>query len=312
MNKMELMTAAAKSFNKMSFTLKKYSPEIFVVVGVIGTVASAVLACRATTKISEILDKTKEDLDQIHSANEEDAMVESHTPEMAKKDLALVYVQTGVKLVKLYAPSVILGTLSVASILTSHNILGKRNAALAAAFATVNTGFQEYRNRVVERYGETADYELKHNIRQQKIEEVVTDENGKQKKVKKTVSVTDVPDTESDYSRIFAEGYTLCWDDFDGYNESLINAQQNYANDILVSRGHIFLNEVYDMLGFEHSKAGQIVGWVYNIHEPNGDNYVQFIKKEVYIPEEIDGETTYRPVTLIDFNVDGNILDLIQ
>jgi hypothetical protein len=133
MKKTELMTTVNSSFNKMGFKLKKHSPEILVVAGVVGTVVSAVMACKATTKASVILEKAKEDINSIHDCAANEEFVEEYTPEDVKKDLSIVYVQTGIKLAKLYAPAVALGALSIGSILASNNILRKRNVALAAA-----------------------------------------------------------------------------------------------------------------------------------------------------------------------------------
>lgn len=43
-----------------------------------------------------------------------------------------------------------------------------------------------------------------------------------------------------------------------------LRRQQDYANEMLKARGHLFLNEVYDLLDIPRSKAGQVVGWVYD------------------------------------------------
>lgn len=309
-------TAIISKFNgtigKVGFKFKKYSPEILVVSGIVGVVASAVMACKATTKVSTILEDTKDSVEKIHECENNKELVESgeYTYEDAKKDLAITYVQTGVKLVKLYAPSIALGVLSITSILASNNILRKRNVALAAAYATVDKSFKEYRNRVIERFGETVDRELKYNIKAKKIEEVVKDEGtGKEKKVKKTVEIGD-PNTYSDYARFFDDG-CKGWEKDSEYNLMFLRAQQQYANDLLRSRGHLFLNEVYDMLGIPRTKAGQVVGWVYNKDNPVGDNYVDFglydINREV-VRNFVNG---YERTILLDFNVDGNIWDLI-
>ena len=308
MKKTELMTTASSSFNKIGFKLKKHSPEILVVAGVIGTVASAVVACRATTKVSEILEKTKEDIDSIHDCVANESLAEEYTPEDAKKDLAIVYIQTGVKLTKLYAPAVALGVLSLGSILASNNILRQRNVALAAAYATVDRGFKEYRNRVVERFGEEVERELRHNIKAQKIDKIIVDENGKEKKIKETVSVASDPNTYSDYARFFDDGCTG-WEKDSEYNLMFLRAQQQYANDKLRANGRLFLNEVYDMLGIPRTKAGQVVGWVYDTKNPVGDNYVDFGIYDVHREKVRDFVNGYERTILLDFNVDGNIWD---
>lgn len=310
MKKTELMTTVSSSFNKMGFKLKKHSPEILVVAGVIGTVASAVMACKATTKVSEILEKTKEDIDSIHDCAANESLEDEYTPEDAKKDLAIVYIQTGVKLTKLYAPAVALGVLSLGSILASNNILRKRNVALAAAYATVDKGFKEYRNRVVERFGEEVERELRHNIKAKKIDTIVVDENGKEKKVKETIQVADELNAYSDYARFFDDG-CKGWEKDSEYNLMFVKAQQQYANDLLKANGHLFLNEVYDMLGIPRTKAGQVVGWVYNNENPVGDNYVDFGIYDLHREKVRDFVNGYERTILLDFNVDGNIWDLM-
>ena len=310
MKKTELMTTVSSSFNKMGFKLKKHSPEILVVAGVIGTVASAVMACKATTKVSDILEKTKEDIDSIHDCAANESLADEYTPEDTKKDLAIVYIQTGVKLTKLYAPAVALGVLSLGSILASNNILRQRNVALAAAYATVDKGFKEYRNRVVERFGEEVERELRHNIKAKKIEKIVVGEDGKEKKVKETVQVASDPNTYSDYARFFDDGCTG-WEKDSEYNLMFLRAQQQYANDKLRANGHLFLNEVYDMLGIPRTKAGQVVGWVYNTENPVGDNYVDFGTYDMHREVVRNFVNGYERTILLDFNVDGNIWDLM-
>jgi len=310
MKKTELMTTVSSSFNKMSFKLKKYSPEILVVAGVVGTVVSAVMACKATTKVSDILEKTKEDINSIHNCAANESLAEEYTPEDVKKDLAIVYVQTGVKLAKLYAPAVALGALSLGSILASNNILRQRNIALAAAYATVDKGFKEYRNRVVERFGEEVERELRHNIKAKKIEKIVVGEDGKEKKVKETIQVAEDPNTYSDYARFFDDGCTG-WEKDSEYNLMFLRAQQQYANDKLRANGRLFLNEVYDMLGIPRTKAGQVVGWVYNTKNPIGDNYIDFGMYDMHREVVRNFVNGYERTILLDFNVDGNIWDLM-
>ena len=312
MKKTEIMNKLTRSFHKTSFQLKKHSPEILIVAGVVGTVASAVMACKATTRLSEILDESKETLDIIHQGIEDGHIRGCEYPEeLGKKDITLTYVQTGVKLVKLYAPSVALGALSLTCIISSNNILRKRNVALAAAYATVDKGFKEYRGRVIERFGKELDRELKYNIKAKEIEETVVDEDGKEKKVKKTISVAD-PNVNSDYARFFDE-YCTGWDKDAEYNLMFLKSQQAHANDILKTRGHLFLNEVYDMLGIPRSKAGNIVGWVYDESEDHaGDNFVDFGIYDLYDEQKRNFVNGYERSILLDFNVDGDIWSLMQ
>ena len=165
MNKPAIMNNLTRTINKIGFQVKKHSPEILVAVGVVGTVTSTVMACKATLKVNDILDETKDTIDKIHECAENPDMADNYSIEDSKKDLTTVYIQTGVKLAKLYAPAVTLGVLSVGCIVKSNNILTKRNAALAAAYTAVDKSFKEYRGRVVERFGTGLDRELKYDIK---------------------------------------------------------------------------------------------------------------------------------------------------
>ena len=310
MKKAEIMNNVTRTFNRAGLKLKKYSPEIFVGVGIVGVVASAVMVCKATTKIADVLAEQKENIERTKDYVEEHGYSEKYTEEDHKKDLTIFYSRSAVDLVKLYAPSVILGTVSIAMIVNGHRILRKRNVALAAAYATVEKGFKEYRGRVIERFGEELDKELKYNIKAKEVEEVVKDEEtGEEKIVKKTVNVAD-PNLYSDYARFFDDGCTG-WTKDPEYNLMFLKDQQRYANDLLQSKGHLFLNEVYDMLGIPRTKAGQAVGWIYDEVHPVGDNFVDFGLTDIHNARVRDFVNGYERTILLDFNVDGSILDMI-
>lgn len=308
-----IVKSATTTFNKFAFKAKKHSPEILMVTGIVGAVGSGILACKATLKVNDILDETKETVDKIHGVLEnEKVSEEDYSIEDSKKDLAVVYAQTGWKFVKLYAPSVTLGALSIVSILASNNILRKRSVALAAAYTAIDQSFKDYRGRVVERFGEAVDRELKYKLKAKKItEKVLDEETGKEKKVKKEIAViNEGVEGYSDYARFFDDGCDG-WEKDAELNLYFLRTQQQYANDLLVSRGHLFLNEVYDMLGIPRTKAGQVVGWVYNQNNPVGDNYVDFGIYDISKQEKRDFVNGYERSILLDFNVDGPIYDLI-
>ena len=309
MNKTEIMANLTRTFNRTGLKLKKHSPEILLAAGVVGVVASGVMACKATLKVEEIVDDAKHKIDMIHEVSADPAMAEKYTEEDSKKDLAIVYTQTAVKFIKLYGPSVALAGVSIGCMIGSNRILNKRNVALAAAYATVDKGFKEYRGRVIERFGKELDKELKYGIKAKEIEEVSVDEKGKEVSTKSTVEVMD-PNSYSPYSIIFDDGNTG-WDPDPELTKYFLIQQQNWANDRLKAKGHLFLNEVYDMLGAKRTKAGAQVGWVYDEKNPVGDNYVDFGIFDIYNPKSRDFVNGYEKVIVLDFNVDGVILDLI-
>lgn len=307
----EMMNAITRKFNRVGFKFKKHSPEILVVAGVVGGVVSAVMACKATTKAGDIIEDTKSQLDIIHKGMEEGQIHNvEYTQKDGQKDLAIVYTQTAVKFIKLYGPSVALGTASIIAILAGHNITRKRNVALTAANATIMNSFKEYRSRLVERFGEELDRELKYNIKSEEVTETVTNEDGTETEVKRTINVVD-PNTISDYARVYDDGNTG-WSKSPELNLAFLKAQQNYFNDLLHTRGHVFLNEVYDALGFPRTQAGQVVGWVYDEENPIGDNFIDFGIYDINDPAKVRFVNGQERSIILDFNVDGIVYDLIN
>lgn len=310
MKNFELMNSVTRSINCVGFQLKKHSPEILVVVGIVGAVTSAVMACKATTKANDILNDAKTQVDKVHKVLEDEAISpEMYSEEDSKKDLAIIYAKTGLDFVRLYGPSVLLGAVSIASILASNNILRKRNIALAAAYTAVDTGFKEYRGRLIERFGKELDKELKYNIKSETVQETVIDEKGNEQTVDKVVEVAN-PNVYSDYARCFDDG-CKGWTKDPELNLVFLKQMQQYANDKLRAKGHLFLNEVYDMLGFPRSRAGQIVGWIYDEKNKVGDNFVDFGIYDATKQPNRDFVNGYERVIWLDFNVDGPIWNLI-
>lgn len=303
----ELTTTTTRAFNKIGFQLKKHSPEILVITGVVGAVVSAVMACKATTKATDILEKSKESIDAIHEVAENPEFADKYTKEDAQKDLTITYAKTGLEFVKLYGPSVALGAASVTSILVGHNILRKRNLALAAAYQIVDTGFKQYRGRVVERFGEQLDKELRYDIKAKEIEETVVDKKGKEKTVTKTIEVADPVSAMSPYTFCFDET-SNCWERDAETNKFFLARQQDYANDKLKARGYMFLNEVLDMVGIPRCRAGQTVGWIYDKDNPIGDNFIDFGILNIQCEANRAFMNGLEKSIWLNFNVDGDIL----
>lgn len=309
----ELTSMATRAIHKAGFQLKKHSPEILVVTGIVGTVASTVLACKATTKLHAVLDDTKEKIDMFHQGAEDgqvksvvdgEIVVVNYTEEDCTRDISLTYAKTGVEIAKLYGPAVVVGAASIASILVGYNILHKRTLAYAAAYTAADTTLKEYRGRVIERFGEKLDKELLYNIKTKEIEETVVNEDGSETTVKKTVEVAEsVP----------AQGfYSFCFDETaDGWvrdaerNKYFLKVQQDYANELLRARGYVFLNEVLDMLGIQRTPAGQSVGWVLNSEK--GDGYIDFGVFDIRCEANRRFVNCLEKSVWLNFNVDGDI-----
>lgn len=305
MNMQLMKTTAIRVFGRSSLILRKYSPEILTGVGIIGIVSSAVMACRATLKVEYILDDLAEVKDHMEMAKE---INDEYDDAAEKHDLIVVYTRTAVEFIKLYGPAVSLGIGSIGCILAAHGIMHKRNVALMAAYKAVEESFTNYRRRVVEEYGAAKDHMFRNGIYAEEVTETETDADGKKVKVKKTNELLD-PNHVSQYARFFDES-SPNWSKTPEYNLLFLRAQQNYANDLLKARGHIFLNEVYSMLGIPHSQAGAVVGWVIS-KDPTADNFVDFGIYDLTHPASREFVNGVERNILLDFNVDGVIYDLI-
>ena len=286
------------------------SPEIALVIGIGGMIAGAVLACRATIKAERIAKEAKEQLETIENVTSDESNSEIYSEEDSKKDKTIVYIQTGVKLLKVYAPAIILEALSIASLCKGHDILHKRNGALMAAYAALDRGYNEYRKRVVEELGEEKETLLRKGLKAAEIDIPSKDEEGRE--TTETVSVKrQTKKPISEYARLFGEGVTPAWDKHPGYNLSFVRATQRRANDELRRRsaatgvGVLFLNEVYDWLGFERIAEGQEIGWLYDRDNPNQQTFVDFGMYEVN-DERIESFLYGEENSIwLDFNVDG-------
>lgn len=298
-----------KGINKLMIIGKKNSPQIMVGAGVVGMVGTVVLASKATLKVEDIVDESKRKLDMIKQVTENPEDYGEYHVEDEKRDKAVIYTQTVLSLAKVYAPAIVLGTISVAAILGGHRILHRRNVALGAAYKVVDKSFRKYRNNVIDELGKEKDEWFQHGIKAEKVNITETDENGKAKVVKKEKKVVNSNDV-SMYARFFDEGNPN-WRKTPEYNLVFLKSQQSYANDLLLSRGHLFLNEVYDMLGMDRTQAGQVVGWVVGEGDDAGDNYVDFGIYDNLAGNGSDFVNGWEPTTLLDFNVDGVVYDLI-
>lgn len=300
-----------KIINKVKFNVVKHSPEILMGLGIAGVITSTVLACRSTLKVQEILDYKEENMNNIKEVLEEGR--EDYTEEDARKDKTIIMATTAIRIMKLYIPSVIIGAGSIACLLESHNVMRNRNAGLAAALAATTESFKQYRERVTEKYGDEVDKEMRYGIKKEKKEK-----DGK--KTKEEIVVGCDEKELSGYARYFNEN-NVNWSDDPQFNLMFLRQNQNWANDKLISQGYLYLNDVYEALGFPKSKAGQIVGWVYDPNNnEHGDNYVDFgiydlnvkgyrdeMTNDTIAEERQDFINGYKSSILLDFNVDGNI-----
>ncbi len=279
----------SRNVGRQVLTMRKNSPRLLFVGGIVGVGVATVLACRATLKLERTIDDIQREVDdtkEIHTGFSDN----NHS---LSRDLVPVYAKGAYSLTKLYAPSVIVGGISIAALTGSHITLSRRNDALAAAYMAVTTSYEAYRERVKEELGEDKELELRYDVQKE------TDEVDGKKVKKRIAGGREI----SPYAVVFDNGNPN-WERTHEYNKIFLIAKQNYFNDLLHARGHVFLNEVYDQLGFEHTQAGSVVGWVVG---GTGDNHIDF---GMFEPDArfLNG---WEKNIILDFNVDGSIWNLI-
>lgn len=273
---------------------QKHSPAILFGAGVVGMIGTVVLASRATLKLSETLDEFELGQAQSEAALENNKIGD----ETAKSNNVILRTHLVIDVTKLYLPAVLLGTASIGALGGSHYILTRRNAQLTAAIVAIDKAFKEYRGRVVADQGEDKDREYMYGTSTR--EEYSETKKGEPKVTK----VTTFGDGSSPYSVVF-DNENKNWQPTPEYNAFFLRQQQNYLNDRLRAKGHVFLNDAYRELGFPDTEGGAVTGWKW---QGDGDNFIDFGCWTDNTLEDIrefmrNGDRGI----LIDFNVDGLI-----
>lgn len=296
--------------------LDKNKEKILLGAGIAAGAGATVLACKATLKAKDILEEHETEKELIEYFDNDDK--DQHKQEVVK-----LYASTGVKIAKEYAPAAVLGATSVFCVIAQHRLMENKVvklegtiASLTAAYTAIDTAFKNYRKRVVDKYGEAVDREMRYGETTDTVTVTELDGKGKEKTKKVKVKSVDEPDP-SDYAKFFdctSEQFMFTdpehrrpdWD----ANIRFLNCQQAFANQKLELQGYLFLNDVYEMLGIKPTKAGQVVGWIFDPDNTSIDSKVSFGIFEPRNHRTINGYE--EECILLDFNVDGVIIDKVN
>lgn len=295
---MNIKALSAKVTSKAGLKVlaaKQNSPKVMFAAGIVGVVATAVLASRATLKLEAVLEETEANLARIPEALE--TRPEVYSEKDAQNDRIVTYAKAVVKIGKLYGPAILVGATSIGLLTGAHVTLNRRNAGLVAAYATIETAFKEYRGRVLDEYGEDKDREFRYGV--ESTEVISEDEKGGHK-----VETVKKFQKHSGYAKLFGPDNPY-YNPTPDYNMIWLRGIQSSLNDQLQVRGWISLNDAYKQLGFEPNKAGQVMGWIL---DGEGDDYVDFgIYADNATERMIDFLSGREDCILLDFNV-TNIL----
>lgn len=304
------MISVKRGVHNVGFQMKKHAPELCLIGGIVGVGAGIVLACIATTKIDKIKEETDEDIDAIKRGVEDGEVFKNdelvpYTKADGKRDIRLTYAKAGLKYARLYAPAAVLTTAALMLIIQGNRIQHRRYAALAAAYATLEKNYSDYRERVRERFGEGLDEEIRYDAKVTQVEEKITDETGKTKKVKKNVTILNSDAIlDAPYTYLFEPGFAKEAIDNIDYNETFLVGQERFANHRLVSEGLLFENDVIRELGIDEHKSAQVCGWCYDRMVSKGDSDVRFNTKRVMVDF---GDGDIHESLLIELNCEGDV-----
>lgn len=285
---MSIKQSITTTIGRAGLQTKKQSPHIFFIVGLGGALVSTVLACRATLKLEDTVDAIKKDFEHVHAQR----ILESYSESDYRRDLSKAYVSGANRLIKLYGPAGIVGTLSIVALTGSHIQMSQRNAALTAAFTAVSRSYEEYRGRVREELGEEKEQAIYEGCLLDDMEDAE--------------DLASVMNKASSFGRIF-EPNNVNWVHNLEMNRFFIECQKNYANLQLQAKGHVFLNDVYDLLGFDRTSEGAVLGWIRN----KGDEPEKVIDFGLYDAINVHFINGNARGCVLDFHPDGVIFDKI-
>lgn len=221
-SKVKMAAKSAKYF------LGRNSSSILTGASIAGLVATTVMAVKATPKAMQILEDDK-------IVDEKQGLCRHYEHNLLEK-AKLTW--------KCYIPTAIVGGLTISSMVWSNSINLKRAAALASAYSLSESRFRSYREKIIDRIGESKIKEIDSAVAKEKLDK---DPLGS-----KEVILT-------------GKGETLCYDAFSGrYFKSSVEEIKRILNRLsreMLSEDFVVLNDIYFELGLSRTKLGDNLGW---------------------------------------------------
>lgn len=263
--------------------------------GGIGTmITGGIFACRATFKLSPILEDHMDVINNIADLEETNKEYKE-----GGHDRKVCYFKTIKKITKLYFIPFTITVMGTVMVLSGTKMITDDNAKLSAAVTTTMSAFNEYRGRVSEKYGKEQDEAFLAGDKEIEVEE--TDAKGKKKKVKKTVSDPDAKGRG--YLRYITRSNPL-WNEDSTVMRATINREQQYLTNLLRASHRLTIDKVYERLCILSddldSADDMIMGWLYD----EGADFVDLNARPTTIVNSTGGT---EPAWIIDPNVQCNV-----
>lgn len=203
--------------------LANNSPLVLTVMGATGVVATGILAAKAGFKASQTL------------AFEDAQRTVIGEPMTSKEKFKLTWVY--------YLPAAAVGTTSIVAIVAANRIGTRRAAAMATALTISERAFNDYQSKVIERYGDLKEREIRDSVQQDRV----TRDPVESKEV------------------IILTGDQLCYDAYSGryFQSTMENLKHaiNRLNHRIINDNYASLTDFYNYIGLERTAISDDVGW---------------------------------------------------
>lgn len=208
------------------------SPLILTAIGVSGTVATAILAGKATVKAVRIIELEEEDLRTRYKNSPDETKWWLDN----KDKFLLVWPQ--------YIPAVTTGALTITAIIAANRIGTRRAVALAGAYSLLERANEEYREKIIEKLGPNKERAARDELAQDRMNRN--------------------PSTQSQII-ITGSGDVPCYDVWTGrYFRSDMETIKKAMNDInykVNNHNYASLNDFYNLIGLPNVPQGEELGW---------------------------------------------------
>lgn len=313
--KNNMLATISQKMNMAGLQIQKHSPEILFVCGVLSFAGTIAATYMAASHAEEILEKHKERLAEAEKAKqvtEEEPEQYEYDEDLYLEDRRNAHLKMAVDFGKTFAPVAGLSALSLCCFFSAVRILNNRYTGAVAAFNAVTGAFATYRKRVIDEHGEIWDRHYMYGTELEAVDVTDVDENGKKHKHKEVVE-HGAPNKELAMSmdatcRFLDSSNKEVWDPNPSICMMNLRTAQNFLTDRLNDKGHLFLNEVYEYLGFPQTPEGALLGWISKDRNAYVDLGFGNADRDQFIRDFING---YNDSLMLKFNYDGIIWDRI-
>lgn len=220
-----------KSFaNAARKMVSQNASKILLGCGITAGFTAVGLAIAATPKAMILLENKKKELG-----------VEKLDAKTIVKTAAPVYIPTAASMM-----------ISTGCIVFASDVNDRRNAALSAAYAMSETALKTYQDKVVETIGKDKEQEIREAV---SLEKMATHSEPDVIPVAKGVKMDDVSYDQR----------VKCWESLSGNyiwtTRNAIEKALNGLNKQLLSDFRVSENDLFDYLGMEHNRNGDMLGW---------------------------------------------------